>query len=83
MKAYLGDAVYAESAMNGVVLTTSNGVEVSNTIVLEPEVIAALFRFVERLKTAPRECSRCASSNPADAVHCECCGLDLTVEDSR
>ncbi|MEQ1861862.1 MAG: hypothetical protein ABMA13_18240 [Chthoniobacteraceae bacterium] len=83
MKAYLGDAVYAESAMNGVVLTTSNGVEVSNTIVLEPEVIAALFRFVESLKTAPRICPRCGETNAPASLKCDECGLDLTVEDSR
>ena len=49
-KEYLGDSVYAESDEFGVVLTTENGYGPSNTIYLEPEVIRALLRYIERLK---------------------------------
>lgn len=40
-KTYLGDGVYAELDY-GVRLTTENGFRVTNTIVLEPEVLSAL-----------------------------------------
>ena len=47
-KDYLGDSVYAD--FDGrVTLTTENGFGPSNTIVLEPEVIEALFRYIERM----------------------------------
>jgi hypothetical protein len=46
-KVYLGDSVYADFNGYGVVLTTENGYGPSNTIVLEPEVIEALSRYVE------------------------------------
>jgi hypothetical protein len=48
-KDYLGDSVYAEvDDCGNLVLTTENGLGASNTIVLEPEVIAALERYVKR-----------------------------------
>jgi hypothetical protein len=51
VKRYLGDSVYAETESNDalpgvVVLTTSDGENVSNRIVLEPEVVEALFTFL-------------------------------------
>ncbi len=48
MKQYLGDSVYAEWNRYGqIVLTTENGDgPPSNTIVLEPEVYAALVEYV-------------------------------------
>jgi hypothetical protein len=49
-KEYLGDGVYADFDGFSVVLTTEDGYRATNTIVLEPEVIAALQRFVERLR---------------------------------
>lgn len=46
-KVYLGDGVYATVDDYGVVtLTTENGIETTNRIVLEPEVMRALERFV-------------------------------------
>lgn len=53
MRDYLGDSVYAESVSNGIVLTTDNGMGASNTIFLEPAVIAALVRFLERAGRMP------------------------------
>ena len=47
-KVYLGDSVYAELEAGGpITLTTENGYGPSNTIVLEPEVYAALVAVVE------------------------------------
>ena len=37
-KYYIGDAVYVEYDGYNVILTTENGISVTNTIVLEPEV---------------------------------------------
>ena len=51
MKQYLGDSVYAELDADGrIVLTTENGYGPSNTIVLEPEVLAALHAFEQRIR---------------------------------
>lgn len=51
-KTYLGDGVYADFDGYGIVLTTENGISVTNTIVLEPEVYFALERYVALLKSA-------------------------------
>lgn len=46
-KQYLGDSVYAEFTGYEIVLTTENGLpyDPSNKIVLEPEVLDALFKY--------------------------------------
>lgn len=44
-KTYLGDAVYAENVNGDIVLTTENGIEVTNRIVLEYDVFTALLRW--------------------------------------
>lgn len=50
-KVYLGDSVYAQvDELGRVVLTTENGFGPSNTIVLEPEVLAALERWIASVK---------------------------------
>jgi hypothetical protein len=51
MKVYLGDAVYAEEGLMGagILLTTEDGIEVSNKIFLEPEVLIALIEFVKKV----------------------------------
>jgi hypothetical protein len=55
MKSYLGDAVYVDSDGYGLWLTTEDGGDTpSNRIYLEPEVYAALARYVERLR-APED----------------------------
>lgn len=53
MKAYLGDGVYVEwdPGREAFILTTENGVEITNTIVLELEVYRNLILFVEQLKS--------------------------------
>jgi hypothetical protein len=50
MKVYLGDGVYAEFDEGRLVLTTEDGISVTNTIYLENEVYNALLAFVERLR---------------------------------
>lgn len=48
MKVYLGDGVYAEFDQFGAVkLTTENGIETTNTIYLEPEVVEAFLDFLK------------------------------------
>lgn len=54
-KDYLGDSVYADFDGFAVTLTTENGYGPSNTIVLEPEVVAALNRYVQRMDATAKE----------------------------
>lgn len=51
LKAYLGDGVYVDWDGYGLVLTTENGIAVTNTIVLEPDVYTALAAYVDRYVT--------------------------------
>ena len=47
-RVYLGDAVYAEEDEAGrVILTTENGEQTTNTIVLEPETLEALQAYLD------------------------------------
>ena len=49
-KRYLGDAVYADFDLNGLlVLTTEDGIRVSNRIVFEEETWAALVKYVREV----------------------------------
>lgn len=52
-KDYLGDGVYIETDGYGLILTTEDGISIQNTIYLEPEVLSAINRYVERMK--PKE----------------------------
>jgi hypothetical protein len=55
-KEYIGDAVYAEFDRYGaLVLTTENGISVTNRIVLEPEVLAALEDYIRRADLEAKE----------------------------
>ena len=54
-KRYLGDGVYVDFDGYGLVLTTSNGVFVSNTIYLEPIVYKALTEYVASLSNEHAE----------------------------
>jgi hypothetical protein len=51
-KDYLGDSVYAQHDGYHIILTTENGYpdDPRNQIALEPNVLAALTRYVERIK---------------------------------
>lgn len=50
-KEYRGDGVYIVHDGYAFTLTTENGVSTTNRIVLEPEVYAALVRYVDRMTT--------------------------------
>lgn len=46
-KTYLGDGVYGElDDFGNVILTTSNGIQITNTIHLEPEVLRAMMAWL-------------------------------------
>lgn len=50
LKYYLGDGVYVDFDGFAFVLTTENGIPPpQNEIILEPQVIEALLRYVERI----------------------------------
>jgi hypothetical protein len=49
-KTYLGDGVYVDINNAGqIVLTTEDGISITNTIFLEPEVWAALKAYVKEI----------------------------------
>ena len=48
-KVYLGDGVYADHDGFGMVLTTEDGIRVTNRIVLEPQVFGALMEWANQL----------------------------------
>jgi len=47
-KVYLGDGVYVALEAGQFILTTENGVEVLNTIYLEPEIAKAFFDYAKK-----------------------------------
>lgn len=50
LKRYIGDAVYANFDGYSVVLTTENGIEPYNTILLEPRVLLQLEDYIKELR---------------------------------
>lgn len=55
-KMYLGDGVYAHiDDIGQVVLTTENGVSITNTIVLENEVISCFLIYLKHVKKIVNE----------------------------
>jgi hypothetical protein len=52
MKHYLGDGAFVKFDGYALELTTSNGLEDTNRIVLEPAVYSELLRYVAALQTA-------------------------------
>lgn len=51
---YLGDSVYACVDEGAIFIYTDNGFGPENRICLEPEVIAALVRFINRATQEPQ-----------------------------
>ncbi len=51
-KEYIGDGVYAAFDGFALILTTENGIEVTNTVALEPREWAKLTKYVEALKSS-------------------------------
>lgn len=52
-KEYIGDGVYVEHNQFGLILTTENGIEVTNRIVLDWEYLKHLQDYITRL-TEPK-----------------------------
>jgi hypothetical protein len=50
-KEYIGDGVYVDFDGYNIVLTTENGISVTNTIVLDPTVIKSMLTYIKDLKT--------------------------------
>lgn len=46
---YLGDGVYIAPTPHSLILTTSDGLKVTNEIHLEPEVIANLVKYLNEI----------------------------------
>ena len=72
-KIYLGDGVYADEQSGNLVLTTENGISVTNEIVLEPEVVSALQRFLTKL-------SEQEPPHQAGCICADCSGAELTSD---
>jgi len=49
-KSYLGDGAYVDFDGWAIVLTTEDGISVTNRVVLEPEVFRALEAYVARMR---------------------------------
>jgi hypothetical protein len=49
-KEYLGDGAYVQFDGNGLILTTEDGISITNKIYLEAEVWEALKEFAESLR---------------------------------
>lgn len=50
-KLYLGDGVFAAVVDGELILTTETGIEVTNRIVLDAEVLDHLLRYVDALRS--------------------------------
>jgi len=46
-KTYIGDGVYCEFDGYAFILTTENGIDITNVIVLEPNVFINLKKFID------------------------------------
>ena len=57
-KQYLGDGVYADVAGHALVLTSENGEDVLDLIVIEPHVLEALLRYSTAIRTRDARSSR-------------------------
>ena len=63
-KQYLGDGAYVSFDGYAVVLTTEDGVSVTNRVVLEPQILSHFEEWVERLRLSVEtpeqaDCSAC------------------------
>ena len=65
-KEYLGDAVYANFDGYSVVLTTEDGIQATNTIMLEPECLFALDQYLKRLQVWIAEARAAIAQKEAD-----------------
>lgn len=51
-KQYIGDGVYVDFDGYAIILTTENGIEMTNCVVLEPSVLEALELYVQTIRDA-------------------------------
>jgi len=51
VKVYLGDGLYASFDGYQFALSAENGIQATDTVYLEPEVLDAFLRFVEQIRT--------------------------------
>ncbi len=63
-KEYLGDGAYVDFNGFAIILTTEDGIDTTNTVVLEPGELDRFEKWVERLRcevgqTEPAACSTC------------------------
>lgn len=93
MKTYIGDGVYVEFDGYGLVVTTEDGIRVTNRIVLEPDVYNSLLQFHAKLvdqlaaempppdpKLVPGEnCPTCDGYilSKAEAPYCPSCAREF------
>jgi hypothetical protein len=63
LKQYIGDGVYADFDGWHIKLTTENGIEVLQTIFLEPEVFHALVQYKDRLGQQLKEQANAETGN--------------------
>lgn len=54
-KFYVGDGVYAEFDGNGIILTSENGMKITNSIYLECETWDNLFKWVTQIQKTLKE----------------------------
>lgn len=59
-KSYIGDGVYIEYDQGDIILTTENGIAITNRIILENDVLNNLIEYVARSRvlvtfTEPKE----------------------------
>ena len=55
LKDYLGDGVYIDYDGYSIILTTEDGVSVQNRIFMEPQVMQAFQRYIERILAILKE----------------------------
>lgn len=54
-KKYLGDGVFADHDGWNVILTAEDGIRATDTIYLEPEVLAALRTYADRMRQLQKD----------------------------
>jgi hypothetical protein len=72
-KTYLGDGVYVEVNDEGIVLTTEDGVNVTNTVVLDYSVYTSLTNWVTNLIAKPEH----QWEFYANGTFCKRCGAQI------
>lgn len=84
-KEYLGDGAYVDFDGFAVILTTEDGVDTTNTVVLEPGELKMFEAWLDRLRSnvdtpGPADCTTCQGSGiesqrtwNSPEIQCEAC----------